>query len=589
MRARLTILIGCAAFALALPANAMASQVNVSFGSLNFFAAAGEINDVSVSFDGTDLIVTDTGSVIVPTAPECVPVSPNQVKCAAATVLEARLDLNDMSDKARIDGTVTLPGSPFSFRAGGLIYGGPGDDQITGGPNQTNFLFGSDGFGGDGGGVDTLTGGELEDSLLGEGDGDTLAGGGGADSLFGGNGSDQLGGGPGPDTAVEDVQPNGADTIDGGPGTDLIFYNRAGDVQLSLNGVADDGEAGEGDNVTGFDELYMGKGNDTVTGGPGPELISAAAGNDTASGGDGADFVAGGSGTDTLNGDGGNDTVIGDAGADMVNGGGDDDVLTDSGEFDGPDGNDVFSGGTGIDLLDYSRKGNPVVADLDGVADDGIPGETDNAGADIENLIGTLKADTLIGNDSANEIEGGGGDDTIAGLGGADALLGADGNDTIDAGPGIDLIDSGAGTDTLRSRDSDPDDVSCGSSLDTLTADLLDPLPATCDDTSLGAFIAKTKVELNEKGKGKLSVSCPLAEGIACAVGVNVGKARKALAKAKGTVASGETEKIKLKLTRDGKKALDGNDKIVAPATTTMTDAAGAQAITFTKKLVLAR
>ena len=98
-----------------------------------------------------------------------------------------------------------------------------------------------------------------------------------------------------------------------------------------------------------------------------------------------------------------------------------------------------------------------MTADLDGVADDGQPGEGDEFRTDIENLSGTgLGNDTLVGNDGPNILEGldgadslrgGGGNDNLRGQGGGDFLEGEGGDDTLRGGPGFDALRGGIGTD----------------------------------------------------------------------------------------------------------------------------------------------
>ena len=53
---------------------------------------------------------------------------------------------------------------------------------------------------------------------------------------------------------------------------------------------------------------------------------------------------------------------------------------------------------------------------LDGVANDGVPGENDSV--DAEGVIGTVFDDTLTGGAGPDRLDGDKGNDTIAGLGG---------------------------------------------------------------------------------------------------------------------------------------------------------------------------
>lgn len=119
----------------------------------------------------------------------------------------------------------------------------------------------------------------------------------------------------------------------------------------------------------------------------------------------------------------------------------------------------IWDGG-GIDTLDASQSsvsaeldlrqgrfssiGAGVSWDIDANAvNDPDPGNVAIAyGAEIENAIGTSKADTLIGNDLANNIVGGGGNDIITGGLGDDILEGGSGTDSYyyTIGDGMDTI-----------------------------------------------------------------------------------------------------------------------------------------------------
>ncbi|WP_168219024.1 tandem-95 repeat protein [Limnoglobus roseus] len=83
-----------------------------------------------------------------------------------------------------------------------------------------------------------------------------------------------------------------------------------------------------------------GAGDDTVTGGGGPDEIYLGAGDDTADGGAGDDFIAGGAGADVIQGGVGSDTIYGGDGNDLIIGGPQVDQLF------GQDGNDIVIGGS---------------------------------------------------------------------------------------------------------------------------------------------------------------------------------------------------------------------------------------------------
>ncbi len=88
--------------------------------------------------------------------------------------------------------------------------GGPDSDKLIGAAKHINIFNG-------GGGSDSVTGGDLNDTLRGGPGGDKLTGGPGSDSLFGGPGGDKLLGGPGRDLLKGG--PSG-DKLVGGPGKD---------------------------------------------------------------------------------------------------------------------------------------------------------------------------------------------------------------------------------------------------------------------------------------------------------------------------------------------------------------------------------
>src|SRR5206468_2648379 len=121
---------------------------------------------------------------------------------------------------------------------GGSVAGGGGTGtadessslvSVTSTPNGVA----DDGASGEGDNV----GGDVE-SATGGSDDDVLSGNGGNGTLSGGSGNDLLDGGA------------GADVMSGGAGVDTANYSgRTAAVTVTLDGAANDGEAGEGDNV----------------------------------------------------------------------------------------------------------------------------------------------------------------------------------------------------------------------------------------------------------------------------------------------------------------------------------------------------
>ncbi|HXS32305.1 MAG TPA: hypothetical protein VN758_00855 [Solirubrobacterales bacterium] len=85
------------------------------------------------------------------------------------------------------------------------------DDKFIGAPGHINVFAGGLGF-------DSITGGNLNDSLSGGADSDKIDGGRGNDILYGGSAADKLLGGPGRDTLKGG---SGSDKLVGGPGRDI--------------------------------------------------------------------------------------------------------------------------------------------------------------------------------------------------------------------------------------------------------------------------------------------------------------------------------------------------------------------------------
>src|SRR5205823_13187841 len=108
-----------------------------------------------------------------------------------------------------------------------------------------------------------------------------------------------------------------------------------------------------------------------------------------------------------------------------------DDVL------EGGPGTDLIDGGNGNDTVTYADHTAPLTVSLDDVANDGQPGENDNA-RDIQNVIGGTGNETLNGNALHNVPRRRAGNDRLFGLDGNDTLIGSEGTDFADGGNGTD-------------------------------------------------------------------------------------------------------------------------------------------------------
>ena len=207
----------------------------------------------------------------------------------------------------------------------------------------------------------------------------------------------------------------------------------------------------------GYSALYvdLGPGDDGFSGGPLSEFVRDGIGSDVVSAGAGTNYLLQPDVTDP--------------------------ELVDS--------HDVLDPGSGVSTVTYyERPADGVTASLDGVANDGAPGEDDNIAVTTYELEGTFFDDTLIGSDTNQKIESGPGDDVIDGRGGDDNLYAAEGNDSVTGGAGNDLLEGHEGNDVLYAADGENDNlVTCDSGLDVVTVDArpldanVEPSPDGCE------------------------------------------------------------------------------------------------------------
>ena len=403
-----------------------------------------EANDVTAVQQGDVLAIEDAGAAIDYAEAPCIaseggfqPVFCNTTGVTAILVLTDELDdvvVTDFTARTTVCGgpgsDALTTGQGADGVAGGsgydIILAGPGDDQVRGEgipgilecETEAGALPSVNGLQGEGGNdlllggdsEDVLDGGEGNDELMGLASHDLLQGGAGEDHLVGLAGDDDLKGGDGPDALGGGA---GSDVLDGGQGNDELGTFMRGRVGDELQFSSSD------------------EGNDVMDGGPGEDLLT---------GGPGAKALDRG--------------VLGDP-------------IAPSAVSNGAD---TLKGGDGRDELSYVNRSASVSATLDDVANDGLPGEGDNVGRDIETITGgdgddTLVAgatavtfnggsggDTLRGGAAVDELNGGASDalpDDLQGMGGADVINGQTGVDRLDGGDEPDQLDGGPGPDTI--------------------------------------------------------------------------------------------------------------------------------------------
>ena len=277
------------ALALLVPAAAHAGTASWTAASITYAGAASDDEDVTFRPEAGQIAVESPAHVS--NGGGCSVIGADQVDCPLAPALVATMQGKSTVDASAVT-TATL-----------TAQGGPRDDDLRGTPN-----------------ADSLAGGDGDDSLTGNAGDDTLDGGIGADYFYDGAGNDKATGGAGGDTFHAGP---GTDIYDGGDGSDSISYDdRSAPVTVKLDGLANDGEAGENDNVISVEDVTGGAGNDTIVGDAAGDRLHGGPGNDTIVGGPAEDRIEGQEGDDVIDSrDGrfdsidcgpGNDVVYGD-------------------------------------------------------------------------------------------------------------------------------------------------------------------------------------------------------------------------------------------------------------------------------------
>jgi hypothetical protein len=366
-------------------------------------------------------------------------------------------------------------------------------------------------------------------------------------------------------------------------------------------------------------EIDGGEGKDTLqTYGATNAKLDGGPGNDTLKGWLTDETLLGGPGDDEIQGSGGNDHIEGGDGNDMLN----PDTYKDPG-------NDYVDGGPGLDTVDdwtipSADYSPPISVSMDGVANDGRPGEADNVvnvekieshvsgtlaggpGDDVFTVYANLDEgnSTLIGNGGNDKLIAGDYQDALDGGPGNDVLTGGLGNDTITGGPGQDTISGDAtastcglysckipfGNDTINARDGEPDQIDCGVGQDTAIVDAIDVV-ASCETVDAAATTGKPgpadpgaeptgpaakvtgKLSIKTIAKRGLGVSVPCAG--ACKVSVSLVVKKKTVASASKTLLKAGDAKLTLKIAKKSLKAFKKLKKASATLKVTVEGADG--------------
>ena len=370
------------------------------------------------------------------------------------------------------EGNDTITVTPSGTSSGSNLYGGAGDDVLTGGGAQDNFYSGSGadrldgkgnndtaiytasavgvtidlttnrGKGGDAEGdswfnIENFRGSHFADNFIADDQDRKFFGGAGDDYFTAGKGKNTYSGHTGSRTPIEN------DTVDysrsdAGVKVDLSKQEESAHFSYVIGNDA--GGYAVGDTLSRIDHLVGSAFDDELGGADGNPNFNVINPNNRLSGLGGNDRLWGRRGDDTLNGGAGNDTLNGGAGADRLDGG---------------TGWDIVTFGTTrivLDLLDGSKNEGDAAGDIY------ISIEEYHGSQRNDQIYGTNEADILHGNRGVDQIFGRGGNDTITIISGW--AYGGEGNDTIRLIAGSAYGDEGNDTITVT-----PSGTSSGSNL----------------------------------------------------------------------------------------------------------------------------
>lgn len=360
----------CCAASLAAAASAPAAQVSLDGDTLVYRAAPAEVNNLIVSSDETGVLTFSDDVQISFPAPTCRRDGGDGESVARCTFGgPLRVELGDGGDRVSFFSSVPA-GQQLS------ADGGAGDDTLNAPPGAGAVTF----AGGDGN--DVLTGGVADDVLDGGAGNDEISGGWGRDALRGGEGDDRLLG--------DGLKPF-ADTIDGGAGNDSIVNDWLNDhanaaISVTFDGIANDGLAGEGDNVVGVESIQTNQPSTLVAAGDAVSfrVFQTGAGSSRLMGGPANDYLRSYDYADEIDGKGGDDTIEGGFGDDVITGGpGRDTINAEAGS--GACNFLVCRGGSGNDTVN-ARDGEQDSIVCGGGTDSVIADPVDTVAADCETI-----------------------------------------------------------------------------------------------------------------------------------------------------------------------------------------------------------
>jgi hypothetical protein len=194
-----------------------------------------------------------------------------------------------------------------------------------------------------------------------------------------------------------------------------------------------------------------------------------------------------------------------------------------------------------MDTVAYASTISELSVSLDGVANDGRPGEGDNVLPDVENISGADFGNRFTGSAADNVLDGGAGNDRLIGLAGRDALTGLGGDDELNA------LDAERG-----------DRLNCSDGVDRVLLDAGDTIADDSCEHSSWAPAAKAKRPKLSRGEIAIPLACPK-EAPSCRGSLTLrseqGKAKE-LARGGYKIKGGKRSTARMKPTKAGRSVL---------------------------------
>jgi hypothetical protein len=278
----LTALLATALPAVALAAPAAASTVRANPEAtgtrVSLTDGGGRANslEVSVPAEAREIHFRDAASRVRPAGKNCTRVRPSRVDCALEGELFFEVEVDTGAGDDLLRSRIADRYRAFT-QAVVHLSGGPGDDVIRAGGAE-----------------------------------DTIDAGPGRDRVRAGRGYDFIAAGPADD---------GPDLYDGGrQGATVSYAERESPVRVKLDGLPNDGETGEGDNLHRAFGATGGTAGDRLLGDRHRNYLFGAAGKDLLRGRGNVDFLSGEQGSDRLLAGPGDDWVLdrGTGGVDII-------------------------------------------------------------------------------------------------------------------------------------------------------------------------------------------------------------------------------------------------------------------------------